>query len=206
VARTHTGRARNDATRQAIVDATVRLLATDGPSVSVDAIAAAAGAGKQTVYRWWRSRGALLLEALRERARIDVPPPDTGTLRGDLEQFIAETFRQARKPDVAALLRASMRDALGDPAALTELQEFTDDRRRNLAAVLGRAAQDRMHRSAADAELAADITFGVLWYRVLLGREQLERRHATALANVVASCWQNGAPPKSTSNDLTPQN
>ncbi|WP_328540335.1 TetR/AcrR family transcriptional regulator [Streptomyces sp. NBC_00344] len=68
-ARPHTGRRRIEAARQAILDAALRLLAeADGASVTVSTTAREAGVGKQTLYRWWPSKGAVLLDAMWDRA------------------------------------------------------------------------------------------------------------------------------------------
>src|SRR6478672_6817511 len=72
-ARPHTGRRRNEAARQAVLDAALRLLVeSKGAPITVEAVARAAGVGKQTLYRWWPSKGAVLLDALTDRAGQDV--------------------------------------------------------------------------------------------------------------------------------------
>ncbi len=61
----HTGRRRNAAARDAILDATFELLRARGAAgVTIDAIAEAAGVGRQTIYRWWPARGAVVAEAM----------------------------------------------------------------------------------------------------------------------------------------------
>ena len=61
---------RNERSRRAILDATVALIGELGyEQVSIEAIAKRAGVGKQTIYRWWPSKGAVALEALDERLR-----------------------------------------------------------------------------------------------------------------------------------------
>jgi len=58
--RQHTGRRRNAAARDAILDVTIELLRTRGTTgLTIDAIAEAAGVGRQTIYRWWPSKGAV---------------------------------------------------------------------------------------------------------------------------------------------------
>jgi AcrR family transcriptional regulator len=59
--RPHTGRRRNDAARDAILDAAFRLLSTPGrEGVTIEAIAAEAGVGRQTIYRWWPTKALWL--------------------------------------------------------------------------------------------------------------------------------------------------
>ena len=47
-------------------------------------IAQRSGVHKTTVYRRWATKEALVADALRERSRVAVPIPDTGSLLGDL--------------------------------------------------------------------------------------------------------------------------
>ena len=79
--RPHTGRRRNAAARDAILDATFELLRAQGASgVTIDAIAEAAGVGRQTIYRWWPTKGAVVAEAMVRGARLIVPPRDGSNL------------------------------------------------------------------------------------------------------------------------------
>ena len=80
---------RSERARQAILDAAFRLSAERGyAQVTVEAIAASAGVGKQTIYRWWRSKGAVVLDALLQAAEPEIGFPDTGDIRADLEKQI----------------------------------------------------------------------------------------------------------------------
>jgi len=68
-----------------IVEAAAELLAEVGyDAMSMDAIAARAGAGKAAIYRRWANKQALVLETVRSRRLPLGDPPDTGTIRGDL--------------------------------------------------------------------------------------------------------------------------
>src|ERR1700759_1420614 len=63
--RPHTGRRRNEAARAAILDATVDLLRAGGlNALTIDAVAQAAGVGRQTISRRWPSNGTMLVEAM----------------------------------------------------------------------------------------------------------------------------------------------
>ena len=65
--------------RQAILAAAMALAAEVGYSgLTIEAIAARAGVGKQTIYRWWPSKADVLLEAGAAKADLYVPSPITG--------------------------------------------------------------------------------------------------------------------------------
>jgi AcrR family transcriptional regulator len=74
------GRKRSEGSRQAILAAALGLTADVGyAGLTVDGIAARSGTGKQTIYRWWPSKDDVLLEALADRAALDVLVPDQGS-------------------------------------------------------------------------------------------------------------------------------
>ncbi|HEX6444431.1 MAG TPA: TetR/AcrR family transcriptional regulator [Streptosporangiales bacterium] len=188
--RPHTGRRRNEAARQAILAAAADLVGRPGAELTVDAIAAAAGVGKQTIYRWWPSKYAILLEAMVERARAVVPVPDTGTLDGDLTAFLEATFAGARERHTASMLRTLMAEAQRDPKAAGVLREFTEARRAALRDVVERGRERGETAPDADLDLLVEQVFGVLWYRIMVGHAALDaasaRRLAAALLRQVA--------------------
>src|SRR6516164_6948275 len=90
--RPHTGRRRNEAARDAILDAAFRLLSQPATEpLTIDVIAAEAGVGRQTIYRWWPSKGAVVADAMIRGARAMVPPRATGSFGEDLRCFLADS-------------------------------------------------------------------------------------------------------------------
>lgn len=186
--RPHTGRRRNEAVRAAVLDAAVRLMRSGGAvPLTMRALAEEAGVGKQTVYRWWSSPGDVLLEAFAAFAAGQVPAPDTGTLRGDLGQFLSRTFGSAREPATTAVLRGLVVQAARDAQAEQLLRSFTAARRAALAAVISRHADRR--GPDADLDLIVDQVFGVLWYRLILGHNPLDEASARRLAVIAERAW-----------------
>ncbi|MFJ8626097.1 TetR/AcrR family transcriptional regulator [Kitasatospora sp. NPDC093550] len=184
--RPHTGRRRNEAAHRAILDAALQLLAdSDGTPVTIDAIARTAGVGKQTVYRWWPSKGAVLLDALADRADQDVHGPDTGTLRTDLRAFVATTFDAAQRSTTASALRTLAREAARDPHLADLMRTFTAARRTALRELLSRGLERGELAADADLDLIVDQVYGVFWYRFLLGHAPLDPTTAERLADTL---------------------
>ena len=151
---------------------------------TIEAIAARAGAGKQTIYRWWAGKADLVLDAVTKDAAREIPVPDTGDLRTDLTTFLNATFAAARRPGVQPQLRALMAEAQLDPDFGTTFDErFLQSRRHALATLLRRHA----------AELRAPVTtavhtvFGMLWYRVLTGQGRLDATLTNELVTLLVA-------------------
>ncbi|MEU0676847.1 TetR/AcrR family transcriptional regulator [Streptomyces sp. NPDC006172] len=112
---------RSERSRRAIYEAALDLVAETGyPRTTVEGIAARAGVGKQTIYRWWGSKADVLLEAfldLSEQAAADagqVPYaiPDTGDLAADLKLVLRLTVDQMADPRFEAPGRALAAEGL----------------------------------------------------------------------------------------------
>ncbi|KOV71056.1 TetR/AcrR family transcriptional regulator [Streptomyces sp. MMG1121] len=106
---------RSEKSRRAIYDAALALVGEVGyPKTTIEGIAARAGVGKQTIYRWWPSKAAVLLEAFLDlstqaaQAAGQVPYtiPDTGDLAADLKAVLRITVDQLLDPRFEAPSRA----------------------------------------------------------------------------------------------------
>jgi AcrR family transcriptional regulator len=181
--RPHTGRRRNDAAKDAILDAAFRLLSgpgTDG--LTIDAIAAEAGVGRQTIYRWWPSKGAVVADALARHARVVVPGRDTGSFSGDLAAFITDSFAGLENEDLASRLRQIVAEAQHDEHVAAVLADFTAARRSALRALLERGRIAGELSAEADLDMLVDMAYGVLYYRLLVGHAPLDEKAARSLA------------------------
>lgn len=86
--------------------------------LTMEAVAARAGVSKATLYRWWPSKGAVVVEALAEqnRAQEAYALPDTGDLEADLAGVLRAIVDELADPSYDALLRALSVETLLDPA------------------------------------------------------------------------------------------
>ncbi|MEV6276842.1 TetR/AcrR family transcriptional regulator [Nocardia sp. NPDC051832] len=191
--RPHTGSRRNEEARAAILSAATELLAEHGATgVTIDRLAAHAGVGRQTIYRWWSSKDAVLLDALIHSAEHAVAVPDTGALRSDLEQFLRATFEAAAlERNRRALITAAVA-AQDDPNLAEALDAFLAQRRTALTALIERAHARGEIPATAPIPLAVDQAFGVLWYQILFRPNAL---HTTATDLAAALTTQLRAAP-----------
>ncbi len=179
---------RSERAYQAILDATGDLVAAQGlAATSIDQIAARAGVGKQTIYRWWPNKASLVLDYAQERAR-PVPEPDTGSLSGDLgrlAQDLVSTLSDSPAGRVCAELIGS---AEADPDFARSFREtFVSGRRATVLAVLERWQERGEVRADVDLEVATDLLYGPIWYRRLVGQTALTPAFAKQLAGEVAA-------------------
>jgi AcrR family transcriptional regulator len=181
--RPHTGRRRNDAAKEAILDAAFRLLSAPRlETLTIDAIAAEAGVGRQTIYRWWPSKGAVLADALAHYARVVVPERDTGSFTGDLAAFLIDSFAGLGNEGYADRLRQIVAEAQRDEHVARVLADFTAVRRGALRALLERGRAAGELAAEADLDMLVDMAYGVLYYRLLVGHGPLDEQAARSLA------------------------
>ncbi len=103
------GPVRSEGARIAILEATARQFAARGyDHLTIEGIAADAGVGKQTIYRWWASKGALVAECLIEGMLLPrrLSPPDTGDIRADLTAWLDRILALRADPQGETLLRS----------------------------------------------------------------------------------------------------
>ncbi|MFD8223978.1 TetR/AcrR family transcriptional regulator [Streptomyces massasporeus] len=106
---------RSERSRRAIYDAALALVVEVGyPKTTIEGIAARAGVGKQTIYRWWSSKADVLMEAFLDLAEQSVAEtgqapyafPDTGDLAADIKAVLRATVDELRDPRFEAPSRA----------------------------------------------------------------------------------------------------
>ena len=171
--RHRSGRKRSEQSRLAILTAAYELAGEIGYArLTVEGIAARAGTGKQTIYRWWPSKADVVLDALATKADLHIPIPDEGSYAADLRAFLLASFALGGQSTLIGILRALMAEAQIDPEFWQRFREgFLQRRRDALGVITGRAAARGDLPPGVSHGTVADIVFGVVWYRVLATRE-----------------------------------
>jgi len=178
---------RRESSRLAILDAALALCREEGyTKLSVEAIAARAGASKQTIYRWWPSKGAVLLEALEREVAESVTIPDTGDVVADMRIVVGNLIRRHADPNFGPHVAALIAESQQDPAlARDALERFVKGRRAPLAERLRRAQQLGQLPASLDPEAMLEVVFGALYHRLLLRSGPLDAAYGSFVVDVV---------------------
>ncbi len=180
------GRRRSDRAHHAVLRATMDVLAEVGyRAMTIEAIAARAGVGKKTIYRWWPSKAAVALEALTAHADTHVPFLDTGSLKGDLLTYFERSF-PGLQGESGTLLRGLAAEAQLDPDFARDFQRvFIVPRREALVMLLKRGTQRGELAAATDLDVLADLIYGAKWYRFLLHPAPLDDAFAQEIVELI---------------------
>src|SRR6202035_4650505 len=93
------GRPRNERSRQAILRSTLKWLRKASyADLSIEAIAADAGVGKTTVYRWWPNKGAPVVDAFAASTEDELHFPDSGSVYKDMSRQMCQWLGVLRSP------------------------------------------------------------------------------------------------------------
>jgi AcrR family transcriptional regulator len=179
---------RSERAYRAIIDAAKELLDEQGfAATSIDQIARRAGVGKQTIYRWWPNKAAVVLEAHAEQAAERTRIEDTGDLRADL-RTAATSFSHNLGDTVIGRVCVELIGAaqVDEQFGTTYREVFVNARRAAMRKLLERARERGQVRDDVDLELAIDLFFGPVWYRRLVRHAPLTPDFAHALADALA--------------------
>jgi AcrR family transcriptional regulator len=176
------GRPRSETARTKVLAAARQLLAERGlPGLTVEGIAALAEVGKPTIYRHWPNAHAVAMDAFLETTE-PVPgepsgAPPLAALRRQLAG-IAAAFASSAGRSTAAMFAAAQNDS---ELARVFRHRFVMKSREAGRALLSRAAAEGSIRADADLEVALDLIYAPLYFRLLIGHGTLDRAFTDAL-------------------------
>ena len=142
--------------------------------MTMEGVAARAGVGKPTVYRWWPDRHAVAMAALMD---AEAPRKSSRASRSAIVALrqqlrtIAESFATPTGRHVATMIAAS---DLETEFSKAFRNHFVLARRTEGRALLEQAIRQGEVRSDLDAEVALDLLYGPLFFRLLLGHAPLD--------------------------------
>ena len=171
--------------RRRVLESAGELVREMGPrAVTVDAIADVAGVGKQTIYRWWPSKSAVVMDALIELT--DPAPADVSDTTYEAVRFqmcwVASMFVSRN----GELIREVVAECQGDPRLAEDFRSrFFSHRRARGADTLVAGVANGELRPDLDINIALDVLYAPLWFRLLVGHGVTDQSAADQVLDLV---------------------
>ncbi|WP_275466545.1 TetR/AcrR family transcriptional regulator [Streptomyces noursei] len=181
---------------RAILDATFELLEEGGyESVTMGAIAARAGVGRQTLYRWWPSKAAVVFEVFLDKTNIGSFLDGGEDFPAQLRAF-AHGFRALYVEGPAGTrLRELIGAAQTDPdLARAMVGQWFEPRRAPVRQALHEAQKAGVIRTDVAADAALDLVFAPLHYRLLVSGQPVDAEYVNAIVDLALAALAPGAP------------
>jgi AcrR family transcriptional regulator len=169
------GRPRDSAVRKKILMAAGSLLDEGGlGAVTMEAVAARAGVGKPTIYREWPNAQAVAMAAFLETAQAapggKIGKSPLATLKRQLRK-IAEVFSTRAGRNTAMMIAAAQNDS---ELAKVFRNHFILSSREEGRLLLVAAQRVGELRADFDIEVALDLVYAPLYFRLLIGHGPLD--------------------------------
>jgi len=180
------GRPRSAGARQAILEAAYALLRKGGiASASSDDIAKAAGVSKATLYRWWKTKEAIMLDAFCEKLTPVLPYEAKGSPLDALRQNVVRGADWLHSEDGRIAMRLIC-DFYEDPKLRQLfLEHFYLPRRALQIRLVKQAMAAGELVDGTDPEILVDALQGPLFFRFLIGHAPVDKKFARDLVEQV---------------------
>ena len=170
------GRPRSKEREREILAAALHALVTEGfDAMTIEGVAAAAGAGKATVYRRWHNKIDLVIDAIREQVAMSAEIVDTGDIAADMRSFLRQLQCDLLGPN-GALLAAFMAERLRHPALAEAFEvQYKSHKRAQLRRLVRRAVMRGDLPPDTDIELLAGVGPALMIYEFVQRAGRLPR-------------------------------
>jgi len=183
------GRPRSETARKAILSATARLL-EQCPirELTIEGIAKEAGVGKPTIYRWWDGKCSLVMDAFFASAVPRAPFTETGSVIQALTDQVRLLIRLLAGPS-GRIIAEMIGEGQAQPQVMQRFRErFFSQLLDPARSLIERGKQAGEIDKTLDTELAIDLIYGPIYYRLLIGHQPLDDAFISALpARVMAA-------------------
>jgi AcrR family transcriptional regulator len=181
------GRPRDERSHAAIIQAAAELAVESGyAAMSIGAVAARAGVGKDTIYRRWSGKPELVYEAVFTAADT-ADLPDTGTLEGDLAAVVQSLVEEFSAPAAAAALPGLLADFAATPQLRATIRSrFLAPAKQRLITVFDRAEQRGETSADLPVDLVLDTLAGAVFFHLGIIGERPEPDLARRIAAMIA--------------------
>jgi AcrR family transcriptional regulator len=186
------GRPRSERSRRAVLTAARELLTDRGlPGLSVDDIAARAGVSKNTIYRWWPTKAAVLMDAFTDAFADRMEAPADGDALTRLRIQVRRVAQLMNTPDARRPFVALVAAAQHDPELAAALRErFINSRRAEMSRLISTGIGNGHLPADLDTDVIIDLIYGALYYRLLVSGARIDPAYADRLIEALAPILQ----------------
>jgi len=171
------------------MEATLQILMSEGyAGLTMAGVAQRAGVSTATLYRRFRDRDEVVLAALEDRQANHSPAPDTGSLPGDLKEFLLELV-DALNGDRGRLLEGLLSEMMRNKALACVIRSrLPDINRANFLEIVERAQRRGEIAPVSEPDVVASLVIGPLYYGpVIAGMPQTRRAVETLVPMMLAA-------------------
>lgn len=175
------GRPRSLESEQAVLAAAWTLLQQSSVrKVSIEAIAREAGVGKSTIYRWWPSKAAVIVDAFMTKVESTLPFTEADSARAALQVQMSKII-EVFGGEVGRIVAQIIAEGQYEPETLESFRDrFLNLRREDARKVITEGIASGEFDKDLDPDLAMDILYGPIYYRLLVQHLPLDESFARA--------------------------
>lgn len=182
------GRPRSIETSNAILESAYVLMASTGlAATTIDAVARHSGVSKMTIYKWWPSREALLIDAFLQHAAqmLPLPPVSSGSPTARARRHAA-AYAEALQGEFGKVQLAVISECISKTGS-AELfyARYLQFRRDALVEMIAAGQNDGSILAEGPAEDLYDAIYGSLFYRYVFGITPITPAYASNLVDLV---------------------
>ncbi|MFK4387830.1 AcrR family transcriptional regulator [Bradyrhizobium sp. USDA 223] len=182
------GRPRSIETTNAILESAYALMAVTGlAATTIDAIARHSSVSKMTIYKWWPSREALLIDAflLHASQMLPLPPASAGTPAARARRHAA-AYAEALQGEFGKVQLAVVSECISKTGS-AELfyARYLQFRRDALVDMIAAGQKDGSIQAEGPPENLYDAIYGSLFYRYIFGIAPITPGYARSLVDLV---------------------
>jgi AcrR family transcriptional regulator len=149
--------------------------------LSIEAIARESGVGKTTIYRWWPSKVAVVMDAFVENVLTVTSFPENISATEAIAQQMTDLI-QAFSGEYGRIVAQIIAEGQADPEALASYRDrFIYPRRAVAKTIIQQGIENGEFDPKLDPDLAIDMLYGAIYFRLLVGHLPLDPQFAEEL-------------------------
>lgn len=183
---------RSERAREAIIEAAIRIAEDVGyADASIERIARHAGAGKQTIYRWYGSKAALYIDAYTHLVPVVDSEIPSGNAETDLTNRLTTLFDTYRETVAGRILAGLVGASADDPDTAQQIHTGLIIGRNDVLRVpLEKAVFSGNLSPRFCIDTAIEMIIALVWHRLLVAPNSLDGASAGIIARRALACGE----------------